>query len=205
MGNVFDNCNSAAVIVAHPDDETLWCGGVMLANPQINWTILTLCRKSDPDRAPKFFKVASEYYKATGIMADLDDGPEQTPLAGAEIQQVILDNLSKRNFDLILTHNPKGEYTRHLRHEEVSQAVLSLWKDGELTAKNLLMFAYEDGGRKYPPRPVKNADVVIELAKTVLKIKREIIINIYGFSSESFEAKAVCGTEAFRLIEKLKD
>jgi LmbE family N-acetylglucosaminyl deacetylase len=204
MNNVFDDCKLAVVIVAHPDDETLWCGGIMLANPKINWTILTLCRKSDPDRSPKFFKAAAKY-NATGIIADLDDGPEQSPLAGAEIQRTILDNLPKRNFDLILTHSPKGEYTRHLRHEEVSDAVFSLWKNGELKAKNLLMFAYEDGGRKYSPRPVKNADIAIPLAKNVLKTKREIIIKLYGFLPGSFEAKAVGDVESFWRIQKPED
>lgn len=201
MDNIFGDCESAAVIVAHPDDETLWCGGVMLANPQINWIILTLCRKSDPDRSPKFFKAAAKY-NAAGLMADIDDGPEQSSLAGAEIQQTILDNLPKKDFDLILTHSPTGEYARHLRHEEVSEAVFSLWKNGELKAKNLLMFAYEDGGGEYPPRPIKNANVVIELAKNVLKIKRDIIIATYGFSPGSFEAKAVSEIEAFWWVKK---
>ena len=48
---------SAAVIVAHPDDETLWGGGVILSRPAWWWTIVTLCRGSDPDRAPKFARV----------------------------------------------------------------------------------------------------------------------------------------------------
>lgn len=204
MDNIFDDCKSAAVIVAHPDDETLWCGGVILTNLQIDWTILTLCRKSDPDRSPKFFKAAAGY-NATGTMADLDDGPEQSPLAGAEIQRTILNSLPKRDFDLILTHSPKGEYTRHLRHEEVSEAVFSLWKNGELKAKNLLMFAYEDGGGAYSLKPVKNADVSINLAKSVLKNKRGIIIDVYGFSPVSFEAKAVCDVESFWRIQKPED
>ena len=45
---------NAAVIVAHPDDETLWTGGAILMHPEINWTVITLCRLSDPDRSPKF-------------------------------------------------------------------------------------------------------------------------------------------------------
>jgi len=204
MDNVFDDCKSAAVIVAHPDDETLWCGGVILINPKIDWTILTLCRKSDPDRVPKFFKAAGRY-NAAGIMADLDDGPEQSPLAGAEIQRTILENLPRKDFDLILTHSPKGEYTRHLRHEEISEAVFSLWQDGKLKAEKLLMFAYEDGGGEYSPRPVKNADITISLAKNVLKIKRDIIITTYGFSSDSFEVKAINSKESFWAILAIDD
>ena len=44
----------AVVIVAHPDDETIWMGGFILDNPDYNWTILSLCRASDTDCAPKF-------------------------------------------------------------------------------------------------------------------------------------------------------
>jgi LmbE family N-acetylglucosaminyl deacetylase len=202
--DVFANIKTAAVIVAHPDDETLWAGGTILTHPEINWTVLTLCRKSDPDRAGKFLKV-TEYLTARGFMADLDDGPDQKPLEQTEVQAVILNTLSERSFDIILTHSPKGEYTRHLRHEEASQAVFSLWNEGKLKAKRLLLFAYEDGSGKYPPRPIEGADIVIKLAKNVWQRKKDIIINSYGFLPDSFEAKAASKIEAFWLIEKPDD
>ena len=59
---------NAAVIVAHPDDETLWAGGFILSNPHTNWFIATLCRKSDPDRSKKF-SLALQSYGAMGAMA----------------------------------------------------------------------------------------------------------------------------------------
>ena len=202
--NIFEDTKTALVVVAHPDDETLWSGGTILSHPEINWTILTLCRKSDPDRAPKFFKVAKQL-GAKGFMADLADSPDQKPLKQTDIQKTILSALSEKSFDIILTHNPKGEYTRHLRHEETSQAVLGLWNDSKLKAKQLLVFAYEDGGGKYAPRPVENADIVIKLTKNVWQKKKDIIISSYGFSPDSFEAKAVSKIEAFRIIETSKD
>ena len=117
--SVFADIKTAAVIVAHPDDETLWAGGTILLNPQIGWTILSLCRKSDPDRSPKFFRVIDQF-GAKGFMTDLDDGPDQKPLKQTDIEKTILSALPEKSFDIILTHNPKGEYTRHLRHEDLA-------------------------------------------------------------------------------------
>jgi LmbE family N-acetylglucosaminyl deacetylase len=204
MKNVFSGIKTAVAIVAHPDDETLWAGGTILTHPEIKWTVLTLCRKSDPDRAPKFFKVVEDL-KAKGVMADLDDDLDQKPLEQTEIKAVILNTIAERNFDIILTHSPKGEYTRHLRHEEISQAVLALWTEGKLKAERLLLSAYEDGGGKYLPRPIESADIVIKLAKNVWQRKKDIIISGYGFSPGSFEAKAVSKIEAFWLINKPDD
>src|SRR4030042_2372337 len=81
--HIGDN-SRCAVIVAHPDDETLWAGGFILTNPEVKWTVVTICRKSDTDRAPKFFK-ALEELGAAGYMGDLDDGPEQSALSNSEV------------------------------------------------------------------------------------------------------------------------
>jgi len=188
--------NNCAVIVAHPDDETLWAGGLMLMHPDTNWTVLTMCRKSDPDRGPKFFK-ALEKYNAVGFMADLDDGPEQKPLDSNQVQQTIELLLPAKNYDIIITHNTSGEYTRHLRHEETAQAVMELWKADRLNAGQLWTFAYEDGNRKYLPRAIENADLIVGLNKEIWRKKYDIITGIYGFNKDSFEAKTTPKKEAF--------
>jgi len=185
-----------AVVVAHPDDETLWAGGTILMHPESEWTILTLCRKSDPDRAPKFFKVAEEL-NAVGAMGDLDDGPEQQPLTNRQVQHEILQNLPSTRYDLIITHGLNGEYTRHLRHEETAQAVMVLWKSGRLNAGQIWRFAYEDNERKHLPRAVENADMHIRLPEGIWKKKYDIITNTYGFKPDSFEAKTTPREEAF--------
>jgi LmbE family N-acetylglucosaminyl deacetylase len=46
-----DSRPRAAVVVAHPDGETLWCGGYILSHWDSLWRIVTLCRAADPDRA----------------------------------------------------------------------------------------------------------------------------------------------------------
>ena len=46
-------------------------------------------------------------------MADLDDGPDQLTLTDNEVNCAILDLLPNKHLDLVISHNPKGEYTRH--------------------------------------------------------------------------------------------
>ncbi len=130
----------AAVVVAHPDDETLWCGGYILAHPEFDWRVVTLCRASDPDRAPKFRKVL-EQLGAVGEMADLDDGPDQVPLPIEQIQATITRLLAGNSYSLILTHGPRGEYTRHRRHEECCRSVVDLWRSGNIATNRLSLFA----------------------------------------------------------------
>ncbi|NQT04297.1 MAG: PIG-L family deacetylase [Planctomycetes bacterium] len=189
--------SECAVIVAHPDDETLWAGGLMLMHPKVKWTVVTLCRKSDPDRAPRFFK-ALERLRAGGFMADLDDGPEQTPLDSGQVQKTIEKLLPSKKFDIIITHSTSGEYTRHLRHEETAKAVLALWNSDRLFADELWTFAYEDGNRRYFPRAIKDADLLVGLNEEIWRKKYDIITRTYGFDRESFEAKTTPKEEAFR-------
>ncbi len=192
---------TAAIIVAHPDDETLWAGGTILSHPDWGWFIVSLCRGKDPDRAPKFFN-ALKALKAKGIMGDLDDGPEQKPLKGIVVETAILDLLPVKHFDLIISHNPTGEYTRHLRHEEVGEAVINLWHSNHITANQYWAFAYEDGTKKYLPRPVEKATIYTALTKRMWERKYKIITELYGFERHSWEAKTTPQAEAFwRFIE----
>jgi LmbE family N-acetylglucosaminyl deacetylase len=206
-GSVFKNAKvrSAAVIVAHPDDETLWAGGAILMNSDVSWTIITLCRKSDPDRAPRFIK-ALKRLNATGAMGDLDDGPEQTPLSPQETEKTLLSLLPPGGlFDLVLTHSPWGEYTRHRRHEEIGRAAQSLWLTERLKSRSVWLFAYEDGNRSYLPKAIETAHLHLLLPQDKLKEKYSIITDIYGFTPQSYEARATPREEAFFCFTTRRD
>lgn len=187
---------SVAIIVAHPDDETLWAGGTILTHLSWDCFIVSLCRSSDPDRSPKFFR-AMEMLHTNGNIGDLDDGPEQNPLDEDLLKTTILQLLPDKHFDLLITHDPSGEYTRHLRHEETSGAVINLWYEKKVFAHELRTFAYEDGGRAYLPRPIKNADIFFELPEKIWQMKYQIITETYGYKEDSYEAQTTPRAEAF--------
>lgn len=94
---------TVAVIVAHPDDETLWAGGTILQNSNWQLFILSLCRSNDSERALNFYNALS-VYKAKGIMGNLDDGPEQMALNDDEVKLAIEELLPQENYDLIRVH-----------------------------------------------------------------------------------------------------
>ncbi len=194
MNNI--TSKSIAVIVAHPDDETLWAGGTILEHPMNNWFIVCLCRASDTERATRFGK-ALVLLKAKGIMGDLDDGPTQHPLDEKELETEILRLLPTTHFDLIITHDSAGEYTKHLRHEEVNKAVVTLWHNGKIDADELWTFAYEDGNKAYFPKAIEYANIIESLSEKIWLRKYNLITETYGFTEDSWEAETTPLSEAF--------
>lgn len=168
----------------------------MLLHADCEWTVVSLCRGSDPDRAPRFAR-AMGMFGATFAMGDLDDGPTQEPLPPASVAEAVLGLAPARRFTVVLTHSLRGEYTRHRRHEEVGRAVGALWLDGGLAADALWQFAYDDGGGGHMPRAIAGAHLVIDLPAGVAAEKRRIIREVYGFGEDSFEARTTPPTEAF--------
>lgn len=194
------NDKKALIIVAHPDDETLWAGGMIIDHPSWNWSVICLTRKSDIKRSENF-KKALKVFGATGKMGDMDDGPDQIPLNMDDIKNTIITLLNEKKFDVIITHHPAGEYTRHLRHEETSAAVIYLWHEKSIETKELWLFAYEDGGRSYLPRAIKESTEYVKLTENTWKQKYNLIRNIYGFKEDSWEVRTTPREESYIKIK----
>ncbi len=97
------------VVVAHPDDEVLWCAGLVIHYPK-DWLIVccTIPFK-DPERANKFLDACD----VLGSESLLLGHPERNG-------RIPKPDLTGR--DLIISHGPNGEYG-HPQHREVHRLV----------------------------------------------------------------------------------
>lgn len=101
-----------AMIVAHPDDETLWGGGLLLRHPG-DWTVIACSIPArDPERAAKFH-IACDRLGARGIVRPY---VEQEQLAG-------LEAIDLEPYALLVTHGAAGEYG-HEHHKQVHRHVM---------------------------------------------------------------------------------
>jgi hypothetical protein len=158
--------------------------------------VAALCRADDADRALRFRRVL-EHIGAAGAIGDLDDGPDQAPLAPPTVEAVVQRLLPAQPLHLVLTHGPHGEYTRHRRHEECCRAVINVLAADPSEDCRVWLFAYEDGGRSYLPRVRADADRRCQLPETLWRRKRRILTDLYGFAPESWEARAAPSEEGF--------
>ncbi len=187
------------VIVAHPDDETIWMGGLLFRNRD-KWdtTIISLCRKNDPDRAPKFAK-ACKLYKSKSFISDLED-ETLDKIPSEEIKKRIL-SFVEGEYDEIYTHNKNGEYG-HIRHIDTHNAVKKLVSSGILKCKTLLFFSYLKKPAKgtdtgFDCYANSNASIFINLDSVEWSTKKKIIKKIYGFKQGGFEERNCRNSESF--------
>ncbi len=190
----------ALVIVAHPDDETIWMGGTIIDNPGVHWTIFSLCRSGDRDRAPKFKKVC-KFYGAKSWMTNMDDEDKLTlDSAVASAKRLITLKTKNKKFDYVFTHGANGEYG-HDRHVATHLAVSDLVGKGKLKCDKLWYLHYHaySKGNKTLIKPAKKYSDLKKLIKQTFRKKVGVMTDIYGFDPEGIDVGYATEQESFIL------
>lgn len=171
--DLFDKINFSnyqnIMIVAHPDDETIW-GGVHLL--QDDYLVICLTNKNNHTRAKEFYKVMNQSHN-TGIILDYPDKTNgrrnNWKKVYHEIEADLNYILSNHSFSTIVTHNPKGEYG-HEHHKMTSSIVTCIVKDLNIT--NSLNYFGRYYKKSSPILPLKHI-----YDDNLLKQKNQLISN----------------------------
>ena len=128
---LYDNIDTSGcnklMIVAHPDDETLW-GGAHLKSG--NWFVVCLTNHFTDVRKNEF-KSVMEKAGIKGIILDYPDlvrdaNKKWVKYDWDSVKDGVAADVTKliksKNWDLIATHSPAGE-TGHIHHKNTDQAV----------------------------------------------------------------------------------
>lgn len=106
-------------MIAHPDDETIFAGGLILSYPA-QWTIVCCVHEDDIRRF--------EFYRACEFLSDISENkiePEYLGIPPNQLGKVLPDALKqyRDKFDIVFTHNRMGEYG-HEHHKLVHKNVI---------------------------------------------------------------------------------
>ena len=140
------------MIVAHPDDETLWGGMHLLKN-----RYLVVCLTNA--NTGKYGKIrANEFEEAmkktgsTGIILNYPDlnkhnQRDRWEQYSRQIEKDLMTVLTYKNWDEVATHNPQGEYG-HIQHKMTSRLTTKAFKKAKLKRAKLKYFG-KYHGKKY--------------------------------------------------------
>jgi LmbE family N-acetylglucosaminyl deacetylase len=116
----------SVVVVAHPDDEVLFFGGLVLSQSDHDWTIVCCSvPRVDPIRAWKFFD-ACEALRAAGARVSGRLLPYQEPEPDQPLENERMALLNLASHDRIVTHGIEGGYG-HVHHKALHAFIHSRW------------------------------------------------------------------------------
>lgn len=143
------------MIVAHPDDETLW-GGVHLIEDDYLVLCLTNGKSTGNVRYSEFNSVLRKT-KDKGIILSYPDAYKFKRVdwkkAGVYeyIQEDIRTVLTYKKWDEVVTHNPEGEYG-HIHHIYTNNIVTDLYKENIKDNKLYYFTKYYNKGEMFKVR-----------------------------------------------------
>lgn len=173
------------ILVAHPDDETIFMAGTILSNPNEHWHIVCMLFTPDDEPRGKEFVNAMENYKRLGVnltyqmLGQTDIRHDLTP----EEMQIWKQSIADLNLkpDVVYTHNSVGEYHHH-HHIAVNKLTYELFPASKIyeficPTMYRLQLVYQ---------PFLKDTKIVPLSPKVLRNKLDIYNNNYTSQLENW-------------------
>lgn len=161
------------MIVAHPDDETIWGGGHLLEG---GYLVVCLTGGNNETRCKEF----KEVVKASGNIPLILSYPDKInfkrsdwKLSKAGISSDISRIIKYKKWDLIVTHNEAGEYG-HNHHKMTHSLVVDAYES--LKCDSPLYFF----GDYYKPGEIVEASKNLTSLKADILLKKEELCGMYS-------------------------
>ena len=160
------------LILAHPDDDALWAGGHLMSG---SWLVVCITNGRNETRRDEFNRAMNASGNAHIILeypdkvnGSRDDWSEVRDGLKADIDVL----LNYKNWDIIATHNPDGEYG-HQHHKMTSQLVTEGCIQNGMTDRLQYM------GKYYSAKKLPNAiDKLNRITDEQLQFK-EYLLSFY--------------------------
>lgn len=170
------------MIVAHPDDELIF-GGKMLLDKN-NWKVVCVTNgtaKSQDKFAMYKTDRKAEFINAMNVIGcSYEIWDHEDNLFNANWNELILTNelyrvINEYMYDTIVTHNLQGEYG-HVQHKKVSQLVY------QLKPKNLYVFGHNSKTLSNTPYHLnKHTDQIIMLLEKNYKSQKHVVDKLHNY------------------------
>lgn len=166
------------MIVAHPDDETLWGGAHLLTDDY-----LVVCITCGPDKTrvkefEEVMKLTNDQYIMLGFPDKVFGIRSNWQEEEARIYKYIRQIINLKDWNIIVTHNPNGEYG-HIHHKKTNKIVTKAYDDSK-NSSHLYYF-----GKYYSKKSYEKLDEKPEFIQTDLyDVKVNKLIEVY--KSQSF-------------------
>lgn len=165
---------SKLMIVAHPDDEMIWGGSHLIDDDYLVVCVTCGSKRNRVIEFKKMIKKTGDRYLMLGYPDKTNGQRDNWASVYEDIYQDLKNIINYKEWDLIVTHNPDGEYN-HIHHKMTNSMVT------DITDHRKLYYF----GKYY-----KKGDIpsdLMQISNKNLTLKKEELIPVYSSQKSVIE------------------
>lgn len=169
---------NSLMIVAHPDDETIWGGAHLLEDDYLVVCITCGGKRNRVEEFKKALAISDDQYLMLNYPDKVHGKRDEWKKVKPNIKKDLEKIMRLKHWDKIVTHNKQGEYG-HIHHKMANRIVTSIYEAGNVKG-NLYFF-----GKYYKKKDIDlYKDDLVSISEKEKRVKINQMIEVY--KSQSF-------------------